>query len=136
MTQHGCALGLQVSQLLSCAYVSCIISFGVQGEEEGPGDILDEELQQQLNEIADYESGGEEEQPAGDQLAHELAHACAHVHDMAAYSLLPAYSICMGCLRQLAHCQDFSLQICLATACLAHIMPCTHHVNSQSRMGT
>lgn len=28
----------------------------VQGEEEGPGDILDEELQKQLNEIADYDS--------------------------------------------------------------------------------
>lgn len=32
---------------------------GVQGEEEGPGDILDEELQKQLNEIADYDSGDE-----------------------------------------------------------------------------
>lgn len=28
----------------------------VQGEDEGPGDILDEELQKQLNEIADYDS--------------------------------------------------------------------------------
>ena len=28
----------------------------VQGEEEGPGDILDEELQEQLNEIAEYDS--------------------------------------------------------------------------------
>ena len=36
----------------------------VQGEEEGSGDILDEELQQQLNEMADYTSG-DEEHPAG-----------------------------------------------------------------------
>ena len=35
----------------------------LQGEEEGPGDILDEELQKQLNEIADYDSG-DEVQPA------------------------------------------------------------------------
>lgn len=28
----------------------------MQGEDEGPGDILDEELQKQLNEIADYDS--------------------------------------------------------------------------------
>lgn len=31
----------------------------VQGEEEAPGDILDEELQKQLNEIADYDSADE-----------------------------------------------------------------------------
>lgn len=35
------------------------LNLGVQGEEEGPGDILDEELQKQLNEIADYDSGDE-----------------------------------------------------------------------------
>lgn len=46
----------------------------VQGEE-GPVDILDEELQQQLNEIADYDSGNEqhEEQPAGQISSHTFA---------------------------------------------------------------
>ncbi len=36
----------------------------MQDEDDGPGDILDEELQKQLNEMADYDSGNEEEPAA------------------------------------------------------------------------
>ena len=35
-----------------------------QDEDDGPGDILDEELQKQLNEMADYDSADEEEPAA------------------------------------------------------------------------
>lgn len=35
-----------------------------QDEDDGPGDILDEELQKQLNEMADYDSADEAEEPA------------------------------------------------------------------------
>lgn len=32
-----------------------------QDEDDGPGDILDDELQRQLNEMADYDSANEED---------------------------------------------------------------------------
>lgn len=35
-----------------------------QDEDDGPGDILDEELQKQLNEMADYDSADEAEESA------------------------------------------------------------------------
>ena len=35
-----------------------------QDEDEGPANFLDEELQQQLNEMADYESDQEAAQPS------------------------------------------------------------------------
>ena len=51
----------------------------MQGEEEGPGDILDEELQKQLNEIADYDSGDEAQPTVEGKLDLDCAceHACA-----------------------------------------------------------
>ncbi len=49
-----------------CCYANlCHPNSWVQGEEEGPGDILDEELQEQLNEMADYDSS-DEAQPTVD----------------------------------------------------------------------
>ncbi len=35
-----------------------------QDEDDGPGDILDDELQRQLNEMADYDSANEEDPAA------------------------------------------------------------------------
>lgn len=43
-----------VRQVITMKVIS--VALVVQGEDEGPGDILDEELQKQLNEIADYDS--------------------------------------------------------------------------------
>lgn len=54
----------------------------VQDEDEGPGDILDEELQKQLNQMADYDSANEEEpvaadsDPAGKSHVLERPYAC------------------------------------------------------------
>lgn len=51
-----------------------------QDEEDGPGDILDDELQRQLNEMADYDSANEEDpaaasHPAGVASLHLLGFA-------------------------------------------------------------
>ena len=51
-----------------------------QDEDDGPGDILDDELQRQLNEMADYDSANEEDpaaasHPAGVASLHLLGFA-------------------------------------------------------------
>lgn len=50
-------------------------ALAVQGEEEGPGEILDEELQKQLNEIADYDSDDATQPTAA---AGQCSHDCSH----------------------------------------------------------
>lgn len=47
----------------------------VQNEDEGPADILDDELQQQLNELADYNSDEEEKQQPSTSQADAGKHA-------------------------------------------------------------
>ena len=48
---------------------------GVQNEDEGPADILDDDLQQQLNEMADYNSDEEEKQQPSTSQADAGKHA-------------------------------------------------------------
>ena len=44
------------------------VLIGAQNEDEGPADILDDDLQQQLNEMADYNSDKEgQEKPSTSQ---------------------------------------------------------------------
>lgn len=93
----------------------------VQGEEEAPGDILDEELQKQLNEIADYDSADEAQPTIEGQIhwttcrRHQMVlPRCALVPLLATCHIaLPAHCVCIVASEALVMC---SVCACCSTS--------------------
>ena len=86
----GCKAAWGVVQ----TYGSNTMALVVQGEEEGPADILDEELQKQLNEIADYDSD--------DATQPTAAAGQLHQHHAAIFVPTEAFLLVQACLAWIA----------------------------------